>query len=81
MAYINQTSEEEATGKVASMHKASRERTGSVANILKVMSCDGQSLLGSMQLYMSLMKLPNAVSSAQREMLGTVVSNANDCYY
>ncbi len=81
MAYIHQTSEAEATGKVASMYNASRERTGGVANILKIMSGDGPSLLGSMQLYTSLMKSPNALSSAQREMLATVVSNANDCYY
>ena len=56
-------------------------RAGGVANILRVMSCDARSLQGSMQFYVSLMKSPNALSPARREMLATVVSNANGCYY
>jgi len=34
-----------------------------------------------MQFYVSLMKRPNALDAARREMLATVVSNVNDCYY
>jgi hypothetical protein len=34
-----------------------------------------------MQFYVKLMKSPNALSSQQKEMLATVVSGANDCYY
>ena len=52
-----------------------------MANIIKVMSRDFRSLEGSMQFYISLMKAPNSLSGAQREMLAAVVSNANDCYY
>jgi len=36
---------------------------------------------GSMGLYTSLMKRENALSPARREMLATVVSNINCCYY
>jgi alkylhydroperoxidase family enzyme len=34
-----------------------------------------------MQLYISLMKSPNALSPARRELIAAVVSNVNDCYY
>ena len=81
MAYVEQTSEENAVGVVADLYEAARERAGGVANIIKVMSCDGRSLKGSMLFYVSLMKSSNALSSARREMLATVVSNINDCYY
>jgi len=81
MPYIDLISEDAATGRLADVYEAARQRAGSVANIIKVMSRDHRSLEGSMQFYVSLMKSPNALSGAQREMLAAVVSNANDCYY
>ena len=81
MAYVKQTAEEDAVGAVADVYGAARERAGGVANIIRLMSCDGRSLKGSVQFYVSLMKSTNALSPARREMLATVVSNANDCYY
>ena len=81
MAYVEQTAGEDAVGAVADVYRAARERAGSVANIIRLMSCDGQSLKGSMHFYMALMKSTSALSPARREMLATVVSNANDCYY
>ena len=81
MAYVEQTRETDAVGIVASIYEAARKRIGDVANIVKVMSSDPKSLQGSMQFYGSLMKSPNSLTPAQREMLATVVSNANDCYY
>ena len=45
------------------------------------MSRDGASLQASMQFYVALMKSPNALDRSRREMLATVVANANDCYY
>jgi hypothetical protein len=34
-----------------------------------------------MQFYVTLMKTPNALGAARREMLAAVVSNVNECYY
>ena len=34
-----------------------------------------------MQFYVGLMKSENALSGARKEMLASVVSNLNDCYY
>ena len=81
MAYIQQTDEEHADGIVADVYSAARKRSGGVAKIIKVMSGDGRSLAASLQFYMSLMKSNNALSPARRELLATVVSNVNDCYY
>jgi alkylhydroperoxidase family enzyme len=81
MPYIDLIPESEATGRLAGVYESARQRAGSVANIIKVMSRDHRSLASSMQFYVALMKSPNALSSAHREMLAAVVSNANDCYY
>ena len=81
MAHIELIREENAEGMVASVYDAARKRAGHVANIIKLMSRDSRSLQATIQFYVSLMKSPNALTSAQREMLATVVSNANDCYY
>ena len=81
MPYIEPVSDEEATGYVAATYRAAKERAGQVAHIIRIMSRDGRSQTASMQFYVALMKTPNALSAAQKEMLATVVSNANDCYY
>ena len=81
MAYIRQVSEDEATGVLQRVYDAARKRAGGVANIIKVMSLDERSLQGSMHLYVSLMKTDNGLDAQRREMLATVVSNVNECYY
>lgn len=81
MAWIRQVGEEEAEGGVARIYEAARSRAGGVANILRVMSLDAPSLQGMMGHYLALMKRPNALSAARREMLATVVSNVNTCFY
>ena len=81
MPHIQQIDESAATGLLRRIYDAAISRAGGVANIIKVMSLDARSAQGSMQFYTALMKSPNALSPARREMLATVVSNINDCYY
>jgi alkylhydroperoxidase family enzyme len=81
MAYIEQVSIEGATGRIAKLYQSAVQRAGDVANIIRVMSRDGASAAASMNLYVSIMKTDNSLSPPQREMLATVVSNANDCFY
>ncbi len=81
MAYIKQVNEDEAEGVLKRVYDAAAGREGDVANIIKVMSRDGRSVGASMQLYVSLMKSPNGLEPARREMLAAVVSNLNECYY
>lgn len=81
MAWIEQVPDDEASGRLARIYEQARSRAGGVAGIIRVMSLDPPSLAGSMGHYVSVMKSPNALSPARREMLATVVSNVNDCFY
>lgn len=81
MAYVRQVSESEATGLLKKVYDAARDRMGSVANVIKVMSADARATQASMQFYVRLMKTENSLDAARREMLATVVSNAAGCYY
>lgn len=81
MSWIQQISDEEATGAIADLYKGCLKRAGYIANIIRVMSRDARTAEQSMAFYISLMKSPNALDAARREMLAAVVSNVNDCYY
>ena len=81
MRHIRSVAEKDAAGLLDRVYARARQRAGTVANIIKVMSLDPPSTQGSMQFYGSLMKRPNALGAARREMLATVVSNVNACYY
>jgi alkylhydroperoxidase family enzyme len=81
VSFIRQIDEADAAGRLARIYGAALQRTGSVANIIKLMSLDPAACEASMQFYVALMKSPNALDPATREMLATVVSNVNDCYY
>lgn len=81
MPYIELVPIDDADGKVGDIYAAAHKRAGYVAQIIQVMSQDAATLDGMMQLYIALMKRPNALSAARREMIAAVVSGANDCYY
>ena len=81
MAYVEQISDADAAGELARIYQQAKSRAGGVANILRVMSQDAATLDASMRFYIQLMKVSNALGNARKEMLATVVSNVNDCYY
>jgi uncharacterized peroxidase-related enzyme len=81
VAFLKLTAESEATGSLKRLYDAARTRAGYVANIIKLMSRDAATAEASIHFYLRLMKSENALSKARKEMLATVVSNINDCYY
>jgi uncharacterized peroxidase-related enzyme len=81
MAWIHQINEDEASGPLAAIYRAAIERAGKVFNILRVQSLNPGALRASIALYAELMHGPSDLSRAQREMIATVVSRANDCHY
>lgn len=81
MPFIEQIEPDGATGRLKRIYDAAMKRAGYVAGIIKVMSQDPRSCEASMGFYGSLMKAENDLSPARREMLATVVSNVNDCFY
>jgi uncharacterized peroxidase-related enzyme len=81
MAWIKVVEPEEATGALRQEYDAALERAGRVFNILKVQSLNPHTLKASMQMYGATMFGPSGLSRAEREMLATVVSWANHCFY
>ena len=81
MAWIEQIDEDQATGSLAKLYETSQARAGGIANIIRVMSQDAAAAASAIRFYVALMKSPNSLSPARREMLAAVVSNVNDCYY
>jgi uncharacterized peroxidase-related enzyme len=81
MAWIKVVEPEEATGVLKQEYDAALERAGKVFNILKVQSLNPHALQASMQMYRATMFGPSGLSRAEREMLATVVSWANHCFY
>lgn len=81
MAYIEIIEPEAATGSLKSEYDAAIKRAGKVFNILKVQSLNATTLRASMQLYKATMHAASGLARAEREMLATVVSRANACFY
>lgn len=81
MAWIKTVEPEEATGELRAEYDAAVKRAGKVFNILKVQSLNPRVLHASMEIYLATMHGPSGLTRAEREMLGTVVSWANDCFY
>ena len=81
MAYIQVIEPEAAEGALQAEYASAVERAGKVFNILKIQSLNAPALHASMHLYQATMHGPSGLSRADREMLATVVSQINDCFY
>ena len=81
MAYIDTIEIEDAEGIVKQEYDKGNRRAGRVFNILKIMSRSPLALKESMRMYLAIMYGESELSRAQREMLATVVSKVNHCYY
>lgn len=81
MAHIRLVQDHEATGPLKRMFDAAIERAGRVFGIVRLMSPNPRTLQASMGLYQSTMFGESPLSRFQRELLATVVSRTNDCFY
>ena len=81
MAYIDTIEIEDAEGIVKQEYDKGNRRAGRVFNILKIMSRSPLALKESMRMYLAIMYGESELSRTQREMLVTVVSQVNHCYY
>jgi len=81
MAFINPIIPENAEGIVHAEYEKGVRRSGRVYNILKIMSRSPEALQASMRMYLAIMFGESDLSRAQREMLATVVSQTNNCFY
>lgn len=81
MAWIEETEENEADGKLAEIYAELIEKRGKVSNILKVHSLNPDALRSHLNLYMTIMFGKSGLSRAEREAIAVVVSANNDCEY
>tara|TARA_B100001750_G_scaffold187511_1_gene156978 strand:- start:360 stop:605 length:246 start_codon:yes stop_codon:yes gene_type:complete len=81
MAFIETVDPQDAEGIIKQEYEKGIQRSGRIFNILKIMSLSPAALRESMRLYLAIMYGQSDLSRAQREMLATVVSQANQCYY
>jgi uncharacterized peroxidase-related enzyme len=79
--YIRLIEEDEAEGALREEYDAAIERAGKVFNILKAMSLRPAVLRASMALYREIMFGESGLSRKERELLATVASAEQDCYY
>lgn len=81
MAWINMIGPEEAAGELKAEYDQAVRRAGKVFNILKIQSLNPRTLRASMEIYLATMHSPSGLSRAERELLATVVSQLNHCFY
>ncbi len=81
MPHIRLIDPEDAEGMLAEQYEAAVERAGKVFNIVRSMSLNPAVLSRSMELYKAIMFGPSGLTRQERELLATVVSAANECYY
>lgn len=81
MAWIEMIPPEKAEGKLKVEFDKAVRRAGKVFNILRIQSLNAETLHASMQMYLASMHGPSGLTRTERELLGTIVSWANDCFY
>jgi uncharacterized peroxidase-related enzyme len=79
--HIRLIGEAEADGLLKEEYDAAVERAGKVFNILTAMSRNPRVLRASIELYREIMFGESGLSRRERELIATVTSSAQDCYY
>ena len=81
MPHIRLIDPEDAEGLLAEEYAAAVERAGKVYNIVRSMSPNPEVLQRSLELDKAIMFGPSGLTRQERELLATVVSATNECYY
>ena len=81
MAWIKTIAPEDALGVLRTEYDAAIKRAGKVFNILKIQSLNPETLRAGMLLYQATMHKTSDLTRAEREMIATVVSQVNHCFY
>ena len=81
VAHLRMIEPEDADGLLAEEYAAAVGRAGKVYNIVRSMSLNAEVLQRSMELYRTIMFGPSRLTRQERELLATVVSATNECFY
>jgi hypothetical protein len=81
MPWIKQIPIAKATGLLKDEFDKALRRAGKVFHIVHIQSLNPRALRDSIAFYITLMKGESPLTRAQREMLATMVSIENHCFY
>jgi alkylhydroperoxidase family enzyme len=81
VAWIEQVRPEDATGELAGIYDAAVGRAGEVAGIIRVMSQRPSLLSTFLRFYVQLMKGRTSLTSREKELIATITSRENACFY
>lgn len=82
MPWIRTISPAEATGRLRRLYEQAIDRAGKVFQVIQIQGLRPNTLAASTRLYSEVMHSEDSpLSRAQREMIATAVSRANDCHY
>ena len=81
MAWIKTVAPDDAEGRLKRIYDAAIQRAGKVWNITRLMSLRPRQLEASMGMYQEVMFGESELTRAERELVATVVSRANECHY
>ena len=81
MPHLRLIDPDDADGALAEEYAAAVGRAGKVFNIVRSMSLSPEVLHASMELCKTIMFGPSQLTRQERELLATVVSATNECYY
>lgn len=81
MAYIKVIEPHESEGELKEIYDDLIKSRGKIANVHTIQSLNPKSIVNHMDLYMTLMYGKSPLKRVLREMLGVVVSKANNCEY
>lgn len=81
MAFIKIIQPEEAEGRLKEIYNDLVIKRGKIAEVHKITSLNPETIVAHMDLYLMIMFGQSPLKRVQREMLGVVVSIANNCEY
>ncbi len=81
MSHIEVIQPGNATGELKEIYEGLVISRGKIAEVHKIQSLNPKSITDHMNLYMTIMFGKSPLKRVQREMIGVVVSSANDCKY
>ena len=81
MPYIDVIEHKDATGHLKEIYDDLVAKRGKLAGVHKIQSLNPESIVGHMNLYMTIMFGRSPLKRYQREMIAVVVSAANKCSY
>jgi alkylhydroperoxidase family enzyme len=82
MPWIKTVAPDEAEGLLKRLYEGAIQRAGKLFNVIRLQSPRPRVLRASTQLYSEVMhSAESGLTRAQREMIATTVSRANDCHY